>query len=223
MNRLPRLAAVLTATALTTVVLAGCSGAATPAPTVTVTVTPGPTTTPTSTTTGTATPEPASAKSVTLDADGIVVSASEGTINAGYFDGVTPAVNALTVAFGSVQPTFLPAGKCNADQTTYDWGAVKLTYLGSDASAASTFILSASTAPTTVDVSTALGARVGGSWKSYIANLPSSALTRDDGTYQDALESATPGGSSSTVGTVVTATNGAITGITVPIDFNADC
>jgi hypothetical protein len=218
---LSRIAAITATAALTAVLITGCSAAATPTPTVTVTVTASPTGS--ATPTGTPSPEPASAKTVTLGADGITVTASEGTITAGYFDGAKPAIAALSVVLGTVQPTFLAAGKCNADQTTYDWGVLKLTYLGSDASQADTFTLNAAQAPTTVDVSTPLGARVGGDWKSYDKGVPSTQPNRSDGTYEDVLESTTPGGSSKTVGTLVTATNGVISQITVPIDFNADC
>jgi hypothetical protein len=212
---LSRIAAITATAALTAVLITGCSAAATPAPTVTVTVTASPTGS--ATPTGTASPEPASAKIVTLGADGITVTAPEGTITAGYFGGAQPAVTALSAVLGTVAPTFLAAGKCNADQTTYDWGVLKLTYLGSDASQADTFTLNAAQAPTP------LGARVGGDWKSYDKGVPSTQPNRSDGTYEDVLESTTPGGDSKTVGTLVTATNGVISQITVPIDFNADC
>jgi hypothetical protein len=215
-NRLARLAG---AAALATVLLTGCAGGGSAAPTVTVTVT----STPTSTPTPTPTSDTAGTKTVQLGADGITVTAPEGTITAGYFGGVTPAVDALSAVLGTVKPTFLPAGKCNADQTTYDWGSLKLTYLGSDATADSTFILNATTAPTTVDVSTALGARVGGQWKSYIAGVPSSALTRSDGTYDSVLESTAAGADASDTGTIVTATNGVISSISAPLSWNADC
>ncbi|MEF2979017.1 hypothetical protein [Subtercola sp. YIM 133946] len=220
MTRLPRLAVIATAAALSAVLLAGCSGGGTPAATVTVTA-PAPTAT--ATVTSTPTEDPVAAKAITLNADGISVTAPEGTILAGYFDGAQPAIDALTAVLGTVQPTFLAAGKCNADQTTYDWGSLQLTYLGSDASADKTFTLYAKTAPTSVDVTTALGASVGDTWSTYIAKVPSSQPTRDDGTYTSVLESVTPGGESSTEGTVVTATNGVITAISVPQDFNADC
>lgn len=217
-------AAILVLAALTA--CAGPSTAtSTPAPTRAVaTAEPTPSATPTPP----ADPAPAADATIVLGGPGLSVTDASGALLGEYaYEGPADGVvTSLTTILGPPQTLVHQNEKCIADSVDNVWGDMTLNYLGLDATGSTAFRVSVRGAVPGADVETPFGARVGGSWPDYFAQVadhPSTTGVYEGLTWVELIDSEyTPWGA--TAGTLVhTDDSATISWISAPTDLGHDC